>query len=990
VYLQFDILTLFFAEAYVSSQVCRFFLSLIICLFPLTLHSTAILIPYDQPTIQAGIDAALDGDTVLVRYGTYSGDGNTNISFNGKNIVVMANPYSTTIVGDNTQPCFKFLNGESSSAILEGFTISNFKQAIVCKNGSSPTIKRCFLENNEADSGGGLYSENSSPLIENCRFISNTGGGIYSKSSNPTISGCIFEENHAEFGGAVFSDSLSAVTIIDCEFTGNYALAGGAVASREYATLNITSSNFRENYIDLSNVTYNAGGAIGAWYASTISLTNCTIKKNTVYKDGYGAGIYLYNSIGNIEGCVIDSNTSSSATLGAIGAGMLIVNSEATISNCSIKYNRANISGGVVIWHATTEFYNCEFVDNKSITTCGAVYAQENPTTSLFKNCTFSGNYSDQSAGTMNLYESNINIENCIITNSPSGEPVIINGIGEAPPEFGDGVISESRLELFESSSEIPFPSSMSGRSSNVNISCTDIIGNSDGDWVGDIIEFADINGNFSAYPIFCNPYGNDYGIYTISPCAPENNSCGKLIGAKEPGCENNSILHVETYGDDFSGDGTEGNPFATIQQGIDVSIHGDLVLVGDGTYTGDGNRDILLNKYITVSSKNGPDFTIVDCQGSESEQHRGFYVKRQTSYYPKIIGLTIKNGYTDDYGGGIYCTGPNVRLFNNIIVDNSASLGGGVYCIGGDPEIINNSILRNHAYQGGGIFGSTCNNLKVENNLISENLAESIGGGNGGGLIFASSSGRIHKNIISNNQALSIGSSNDQGGGISLSGDEIDISYNIITGNTADFGSALVCHNYWYEPVTFYNNTISGNINNDDYRGIIHSGKLGIDFFNNLVAYNKGVAFISEENQPTISCSNIYNNTGGDWVGEIADQAGVNGNLSINPLLCDTANGDYHISQYSLCAPEKNSCGELIGALKTNCAIEYPCGDMNNDEEININDIIYLIEYYFIGGPAPFMQITGDVNCDGQSGIADIVFLNSYLFNNGSLKCCQ
>jgi len=975
-------------EAALSRRPEFFLILIMIFLFPISIFSTTIHVPTDQPTIQAGIDASVDGDSVIVASGTFIGEGNSNISFRGKDIVVISQygPWTTEIIGDYQDPGFIFVDNEPPTAELIGFSISNYRQGIICKNEALPNIKWCFLEENAADSGGGFYCENSSPTLENCRFINNSGGGFYSKASNPEFLDCIFNENHAKFGGGLFADSLSNVNIKDCSFSDNFALAGGAVASQQYSTININNCQFRDNYIDHANATYNAGGAIAGWYASTLTITDCNIIGNTVLQDGYGAGIYLYNSIGNIEGCVIDSNTSTSPTLGAVGAGLFIVNSEATIRNCSIKYNKANKSGGAVIWHATTEFYNCEFIDNKSITTCGAVYAQENPTTSLFKNCTFSGNFSNQHAGTMSSFISNINIENCIIANSPSGDPIVFSTIGSDPPEYGDDIISPSRLELFESDLESTFETGATSSSYILNISCTDIIGNSDGDWVGDIADYANINGNFSEYPIFCNPLDYDFNLHTISPCAPENNSCGELIGAFDVGCENNRIWYVTVDGDDNSGDGSEENPFGTIQHAITSSSDGDVVLVNDGTYTGDGNRDISNgSRNILVSSINGPEKTIIDCQASSSDRHRGFHISYLNDNFSAIKGFTIKNGYATD-GGGIYCRRTNVRLINNIIENNQASYGGGIYCEESGPKIINNVISNNRSISGGGIQAYDCIDLVIADNEVANNHAE-----NGGGLFVTSSSAHIHNNLISGNEAQSAGSPYDQGGGILLGGDDYVISNNIIIENIADFGSAIVCQNFYWEPAILNNNTISANINiEDNGKGVIHSYRLGMELLNNLIAFNSGIALVSEENQPTINCSNIYGNAGGDWVGEIANQVGINGNFSVNPLFCDTANENYHISQYSICTPDNSNCGVLIGALDPQCSIKYPCGDMNNDEIADINDIIYLIEYYFANGPAPFISISGDVNCDGQTGMTDIVILNSFLFNNGNLNCCQ
>jgi hypothetical protein len=65
-----------------------------------------------------------------------------------------------------------------------------------------------------------------------------------------------------------------------------------------------------------------------------------------------------------------------------------------------------------------------------------------------------------------------------------------------------------------------------------------------------------------------------------------------------------------------------------------------------------------------------------------------------------------------------------------------------------------------------------------------------------------------------------------------------------------------------------------------------------------------------------------------------------------------------------------------------------YTCGDCTDDGIIDVGDLTYLINYLFIGGPAPDPMQTGDVNSDGEVDVSDIVHFINYLFLGGSLSC--
>jgi hypothetical protein len=156
-----------------------------------TLRSSATIIgvPTDASTIQSGINAAENGDTVVVSPGTYF----ENINFNGKNIVVTSNFYlggdtsfiSQTIINGSqpgnvdTGSCVIISSGEDSTAVLMGFTIT----------GGSGTK---WLDAHGAGTyreGGGVLIDFSSPTIRNNKIIYNAatnsaglsgaGGGEY-------------------------------------------------------------------------------------------------------------------------------------------------------------------------------------------------------------------------------------------------------------------------------------------------------------------------------------------------------------------------------------------------------------------------------------------------------------------------------------------------------------------------------------------------------------------------------------------------------------------------------------------------------------------------------------------------------------------------------------------------------------------------------------------------------------------------------------------
>lgn len=300
-------------------------IQLLLFLSVATVGATTIVIPTQQPNIQAGIDIAANGDTVLVLPGTYSGDGNRDIDFLGKELVVRSEKGATSTVidcgGSSTSPHrgFRFHSGENSKALLEGFTIrGGFAPAdgpdstavgggILFDSGSSPTIMNCVIENNYAEiAGGGVF----------CLAL-----------SNPTFLGCRFDSNQADndffapvatFGGAIRS-YFSCPVFIACTLSNNVAAIGGAISCRE----------------------------------SYVSLIDCVIKQNTAIvlagfetvSRGHGGGVHLYKSQLTVDGCVFSGNRAQHLNgltyEGGWGGAIICASSSLIISNSTFYGNVA-------------------------------------------------------------------------------------------------------------------------------------------------------------------------------------------------------------------------------------------------------------------------------------------------------------------------------------------------------------------------------------------------------------------------------------------------------------------------------------------------------------------------------------------------------------------------------------------------------------------------------------------------------------------------
>lgn len=334
---------------------------------------------------------------------------------------------------------------------------------------------------------------------------------------------------------------------------------------------------------------------------------------------------------------------------------------------------------------------------------------------------------------------------------------------------------------------------------------------------------------------------------------------------------------------------------YDTIQAAIDDASDGDEIVVADGIYIGDGNKNLdFRGKAITVRSENGPDNCIIDCENSG----RGFYFHSGENSASMVKGFTIRNGYVSgewpqDSGGGISCISSSPTITDNIITNNSAIYsGGGIFCFdSSSPEIQSNTITVNSAFLGGGIYCFNSSSPVIQNNTITGNSADVSHGGGGGGISCSESSPTIINNIITGNSA-------SVGGGIdSYHYASPTIINNIITNNSAHspgLGGGIFC--YDVSVVTIINNTIVGN--SASFGSGIFGGHFAEITVVNTILWNG-------RNEVYLSASSItitYSDVRGGYEGE--------GNIDSLPMFLRPRQ-DYHLRPTSPCI----GAGTNIGA---------------------------------------------------------------------------
>jgi len=254
-----------------------------------------IHVPAHQPTIQAGIDAAVDGDKVLVANGVYSGDGNRAIDFRGKAITVTSAGGANFciidcggVTSESRHRGFIFQSGEGEKSVLQGFTI---------RNGQAPDPEYFY-----------------------------NGGAIHCHGASPRIAYNILTGNEASMGGAISCGEGAAPKIVGNIITGNRASAGGGIFCGDGSSPHIALNTISQN------IAGSDGGGIACWFESVPTIEGNRIIGNVAAHHmelpSKGGGIYCLSDVPvELSGNEISGNDAQ------VGGGLYLISDRSTLLN---------------------------------------------------------------------------------------------------------------------------------------------------------------------------------------------------------------------------------------------------------------------------------------------------------------------------------------------------------------------------------------------------------------------------------------------------------------------------------------------------------------------------------------------------------------------------------------------------------------------------------------------------------------------------------
>ncbi len=316
---------------------------------------------------------------------------------------------------------------------------------------------------------------------------------------------------------------------------------------------------------------------------------------------------------------------------------------------------------------------------------------------------------------------------------------------------------------------------------------------------------------------------------------------------------------------------------YATISEAFAAANAFDSVMLRPGVYSGPGFIGLSLpNRPITLYSESGPAVTVLDAAGD-----RNYFLKADNG----ADSLTVIRGISF-----INADSTAVILYNS-------------------APIIANCVFNGNQTDGKGTAISLYySNLPIIRNCTFES---NISSWCGGALSFdRSETPKVQDCRFVANQA-------PYGGAAISVYSDVTFTRCLFQYNSAS-GDGAASYNQNSGIHRFDNCTFYANGGTSASSSVIRALE-NVYISNSIItATTLGRAINASGGPVSLSCTDIYGNANGDWTSDIEAQQHIDGNFSLDPLICDQSLAS--IPETSPCAPANNSCGVLIGAGTVGC----------------------------------------------------------------------
>ncbi len=723
------------------------------------------------------------------------------------------------------------------------------------------------------------------------------------------------EENRdLDFGGknlTLRSASMNpALCILDCEGGARDAHRAMRFHSGEGPQTRIEGITIRNGYEW-------DGGGISCVQGSSPTIVGCVFEDCVAQDDG-GALHCADGSSPLVQNCVFVNNSA-----GDTGGAVHVRASSPAFEECEIVGSIAGGSGGGMSFNTQSvcTAYRCVLRANQAMTDGGGIDVSDNSQVSL-EDCTIYGNEAmGVGAGLAARGSSHVEVAGTTIAHNAAAAGAGIHAGAESMVYLGRSIVAFNG----------PGEAIACAGYAEADLSCCDVFGNEGGDWTGCIETQYGISYNIGSDPRFCDASGGDYSLAENSLCSQDHSPCSEQIGARGVGCA--PIVFTYNLAADGSGD------FPSIQAAVAAAAHGDVIALADGHYTAEDDHNVdFLGKAITIRSQSGdPEACTIACAFANPE--RAFLFLSGEGPESRLENLRIKDAVADT-GAAVLCVGASPTLSNIVFLSGYATMvGGGVACLNGAaPTLVGCQFNGNAAEDDGGGIWCYESSPVVTDCYFFYNDADDNGAG-----FYATDNCEPHLAdcVFERNNALDCGA----GAGLVRSGGRIE-NCTFFDGVTTVGGGALFFHGYCTTRVS--NCTAFNNTGAEGSSVLIRHYSTPV-FENTLLSYGNGGPGVTcmSASSVSLSCCNIFGHAGGDWVGCIADQLGINGNIGEDPLYCDPYGDDFTLQSTSGCAAENNpACGQ-IGAWGVGC-----------------DGYLFPPEHYYVGA-GPMDMAVGDFNQD-------------------------